>query len=259
MSDSVAENNNNNNNTLVATDDNTASTATNNTNTNIDNTTNVDVDTNDSVTTTNDTPPADGPDVSFKVSYLKKMFDVSMPETAQVSDLKRRLSELCGVEAKLQKVMFKGVLKDDVTLREAKIAKGSKLMMLATVVASAEALAASKSSSTTGAAAASSSGPALVVFEPLEKQTRHAKILAKGKPDDALPGHAVRQDALPSNGITSLINHRGVKVRLTFKTLEQTLCDLVIREHPAHWLRRDSRHQGREIARQTKPSPLSIW
>lgn len=207
----------------VATDDNTASTATAAT-TDATTTTNDDVET--ATTTTDETTaatPADGPDVSFKVSYLKKMFDVSMPETAQVSDLKRRLTELCGVDAKLQKVMFKGVLKDDVTLREAKVAKGSKLMMLATVVASAEALAATKAASTTGAAAAASSGPTLVVFEPMEKQVRHAKILAKGKPDDALPGHAVRQDALPSSGITGLYSHRGVKVRLTFKTFEQTL------------------------------------
>jgi hypothetical protein len=68
--------------------------------------------------------------------------------------------------------MFKGVLKDDVTLREAKVAKGSKLMMLATVVASAEALAATKSPASDDGR--SSDRPhrrdrRLVVFEPMQE------------------------------------------------------------------------------------------
>jgi hypothetical protein len=182
------------------------------------------IDHAESTTTAASTSIEIGPEVSFKVMYLKKMFDVSLPDTSTVSELKARLSELCGVEAKHQKVMFKGVLKDDVTLRDAKIVKGSKLMMLATVVASAEALAASKSPASAAASSdRAQSGPRLVVFEPMQKEVRHAKILAKGKPDDAVAGHPVRNDSLPAAGVSSLMNHRGVKVRLTFKSYERSL------------------------------------
>lgn len=93
----------------------------------------------------------------------------------------------------------------------------------------------------------------------MSTQTKHKKILAKGKPgaraavvrssrrsllafaDDAMAAHRYKkvdacvawgaanvrrakrvdaQEALPSGGITGLLNNSGTKVRLSFKTLD---------------------------------------
>jgi hypothetical protein len=167
-------------------------------------------------------PPTTGTTIAFKVLFGKKTFDVSLASTATVADLKAHLSsaDVSGVAVAQQKLMGGGkTLKDELTLADAKITKGQKLMMLATVVAAAEALAGSKPA----AAEKAPSGPQLVVVEPLSTQTKHKKILDKGAPEDGLAPHAVRQDALPATGIPGLLNHRGVKVRLTFKAFEQEL------------------------------------
>ncbi|PNH00712.1 Ubiquitin domain-containing protein UBFD1 [Tetrabaena socialis] len=61
--------------------------------------------------------------------------------------------------------------------------------------------------------------------EPLHKQTQHAKVLAKGVPDGALPGIAGRQVPLDDKitAIPALLNSQGSKVRLTFKEELQQL------------------------------------
>ncbi len=169
-------------------------------------------------------PPTTGSTIAFKVLFGKKTFDVSLPSTATVADLKAHLSsaDVSGVAVAQQKLMGGGkTLKDESTLADAKIAQGQKLMMLATVVAAAAALSGSKPAAAEKEKAPS--GPQLVVFEPLSSQTKHKKVLEKGAPEDGLAPHAVRQDALPASGIPGLLNHRGVKVRLTFKAFEQEL------------------------------------
>lgn len=61
--------------------------------------------------------------------------------------------------------------------------------------------------------------------EPLDKQAQHAKVLAKGRPDDALPGIKGRQVPLEAGqaAIPGLLNAVGAKVRLTFKPELQQL------------------------------------
>ena len=117
--------------------------------------------------------------------------------------------------------MFKGLLKDDSkTLRDAKVAKNAKLMMIAPdAKVGAVIKTPPKASTSTNVA----SGPQIVVYEPLCEQTKHKKILDKGLPDGAVAGHAVKEESLPSGGIVALLDNRGNKVRLAFKSAEQVL------------------------------------
>jgi len=47
--------------------------------------------------------------VSFVVTFQKDRFDISLPSTATVANLKERLATLTNVPKENQKLMFKGI------------------------------------------------------------------------------------------------------------------------------------------------------
>lgn len=72
-------------------------------------------------------------DVRFTVTYNKQPVEVSFDslDAATVGDLKRRLAELTGVPIENQKLMLKGMLKDDSkTLAQVGVKEGAKVMMV---------------------------------------------------------------------------------------------------------------------------------
>lgn len=76
----------------------------------------------DTTATTSEEPPTEN--VDFKVIYNKQKISVNFPIDGTVADLKTHLQKIISVPQAMQKVMFKGLAKDDQTLRNLGVAKG---------------------------------------------------------------------------------------------------------------------------------------
>lgn len=67
--------------------------------------------------------------VDFKVIYNKKKYDVNFPLDEKIKALKEHLQGLTELPSPMQKLVFKGIAKDDKTLREVGINGGAKVML----------------------------------------------------------------------------------------------------------------------------------
>ena len=65
--------------------------------------------------------------VDFKVIYNKQKLDVNFALDGTVAELKAHLQNIITVPQAMQKVMFKGLAKDDQTLRNLGVTKGKKI------------------------------------------------------------------------------------------------------------------------------------
>lgn len=160
---------------------------------------------------------ADKETVDFKIIYNKNKYDVTFPLDDTFANLKPQIEKLTGVPAVMQKVVFKGRSKDEATLREFKVTKGSKIMVIGSTVNDVMSVSAPDpkvlKEEEKAAAAANK--------EPLSTLKPHKTILEKhGKPDDAIPGIKNKKERLPPAPLAGMYNKSGGKVRLTFK-LEQ--------------------------------------
>lgn len=161
-----------------------------------------------------DTEPApDVTTVKFKVQYGKSAVEVEKPTTTTVGDLKKEVETTLGIPPEYQKLMFKGMLKnDDDTLEQVGLKSGAKILLIATKPSD---IAATKAAP----AATSTNLKWDAPTEPLSKQQPHAKIISKGKPEGAWDGMKDKQVQLTDaqTYIPGLYNSQGTKVRLTFK------------------------------------------
>ncbi|XP_063681840.1 ubiquitin domain-containing protein UBFD1-like [Bolinopsis microptera] len=166
------------------------------------------------------TPAADpGPEVKFKLVYNKTNYEIVMGENRTVRELKDHIETLTKLPRAMQKLMFKGLVKDDTkTLKELKVVKNSKMMCVGTTMSDLVAVTTKPSSSEIVANTSS-----VTKKEPLSKQKIHQKVLDKGKPEDAMPGIIGVKQPLPSHPLNGMVNKTGGKVRLTFKLEEDSL------------------------------------
>lgn len=148
--------------------------------------------------------------VNFIVIHNKNKFDVDFPLDDTVSKLKLHLQNIINVPQSLQKVMYKGLAKDDKTLREIGITQGAKVMVVGSKLN--DVLAVSKPSTQVAEEKTQSSSK-----EPLCRQKMHKKIIDKGMPEDVLPGIRETKEPLPPFPLCGMLNMSGGKVRLTFK------------------------------------------
>ncbi|XP_048249927.1 ubiquitin domain-containing protein UBFD1-like isoform X3 [Haliotis rufescens] len=154
--------------------------------------------------------------VEFKVIFNKQKYDVNFPLDSTASQLKAHVQSLTGVPAAMQKLMYKGLIKDDMTLKDLKITKGAKVMVVGSTLNDVLSVSAPSKKEIQEEAAASTESK-----QPLCQQKLHKKVLEKhGKPDDAMPGIKNVREPLPSFPLSGMYNKAGGKVRLTFK-LEQ--------------------------------------
>lgn len=158
---------------------------------------------------------AAAPALAVSVTWGKQRADLKRQADSTVSELKEELERLWGVQAARQKLMFKGLMKNDkATLGQVGIKDGAKVMLIGS--RDADVAAASRPKEPEGPAAWDAPPPP---EEPLSKQAQHAKVLGKGRPEDGLAGVKGRQVPLPDghNVIPGLLNSQGSKVRLTFR------------------------------------------
>ncbi|XP_076458234.1 ubiquitin domain-containing protein UBFD1-like [Babylonia areolata] len=150
--------------------------------------------------------------IDFKVIFNKQKFDLSMQLDSTIEQLKNKAQGLTGVPPSMQKIMFRGLAKDHQTLRELKVTKGAKIMVVGSTLNDVLSVTAPTEKEMKEIAKAATNK------EPLSQQKVHKKVLDKyGKPDDALPGIKSVQEPLPRVPLTGMYNKSGSKVRLTFK------------------------------------------
>ncbi|XP_063858605.1 ubiquitin domain-containing protein UBFD1-like isoform X2 [Scylla paramamosain] len=154
-----------------------------------------------------------GEAVSFKLVYNKTKYDIEFPVDGTVKQLKEHLTSIINVLPAMQKVMIKGLAKDEKTLRELGVTRGSKVMVVGSKLDDVVSVNTPKSESS------SSEKPSTTTSskEPLCRQKLHRKIIDKGVPEDAMPGIKNTKDVLPSYPLSGMVNKHGGKVRLTFK------------------------------------------
>ncbi|XP_076450423.1 ubiquitin domain-containing protein UBFD1-like [Babylonia areolata] len=150
--------------------------------------------------------------VDFKVIFNKQKFDVSMQLDSTIEELKAKTQILTGVPPQMQKIMYRGLAKDQQTLRELKVTKGAKIMVVGSTLNDVLSVTAPSEKEL------KEETKATVSKEPLSQQKVHKKVLDKyGKPDDVLPGIKNHREPLPPAPLSGMYNKSGNKVRLTFK------------------------------------------
>lgn len=165
-----------------------------------------------SVATTSKDPPQES--IDFKVIYNKQRIDVNFPLDSRIAELKAHLQNIISVPQAMQKVMIKGLAKDDQTLRSLGVTKGAKIMVVGSKLDDVLAVSIPTKQDLADEAASSSKR------ERLSQQKMHRKVLDKGIPEDVMPGILDSKEPLPEFPLAGMLNKSGGKVRLTFK-LEQ--------------------------------------
>ncbi|KAK0163651.1 hypothetical protein PV327_007312 [Microctonus hyperodae] len=153
--------------------------------------------------------------IEFKIIYNKKKIDITFSLDRTIAELKDHLESIISVPKEMQKVMIKGLAKDQDTLRSLGLANGAKVMIVGSKLNDVLALTIPSKQDIQDDAAATASSK-----EPYSQQKIHRKILDKGIPEDAMPGILNSKDPLPDFPLSGMLNKLGGKVRLTFK-LEQ--------------------------------------
>ncbi|GLV39452.1 hypothetical protein CBL_13331 [Carabus blaptoides fortunei] len=152
--------------------------------------------------------------IDVKVVYHKNRYIVPTSTCTTVADFKKKIQFVIEVPPLNQKVMFKGLLRDEQTLGSAGVTHGCKLMVVG-----------AKPNDIISVTSVTQqdvqeSEKATCGKEPLSQQKIHRKILDKGVPDDAIPGIKGVKEVLPPFPLSGMLNKHGGKLRLTFK-LEQ--------------------------------------
>lgn len=169
-------------------------------------------------TTTDDNAAVEQPVqemVEFTIIYNKQKYEVKFPLDESVDALKNHIEKLTDVPAAMQKIMFKGRMNDDATLRINKVTNGSKIMVVGSTIndvlaVTEPALKPQKQNDKVDSVSSK---------EPFCKQKVHKTVLDKyGKPDDVPVGLVGRREQLPPQPLSGMYNKSGSKVRLTFKT-----------------------------------------
>jgi len=155
--------------------------------------------------------------VKFVVSFKKQNYDIEFAPTQTLGALRQQVAQLTGVAAGLQKLMFKGMLKDDnKTLDELGIKSGTRIMLVGSTID--QVMAASSPPQTEAAKFEEEKKT-----EPLSEQLPHKKVIDKGLPEGAEPALKGRHEKLPDTPLPAILNNLGIRIRLTFKIWSQEL------------------------------------
>lgn len=150
---------------------------------------------------------------SFRVVWNKKNYEVTFPVDETADSLKQHIENLTGLPVSMQKLMYKGLVKDgSKTLRELNVTNGVKMMVVGSTINDVMKVTPPPPGALKEEKTASGS-----TKEPLCKQKMHKKVLDKGKPDDIMPGIKNKKEKLPNVPIAGMYNKYAGKVRLTFK------------------------------------------
>jgi len=77
-----------------------------------------------------DVVEADLPSVEFAIIHNKDKYTVSMSHSSTIGQLKDKLVDMIGVPSVMQKIMIKGLAKNDQTLASLNVSSSSKIMVV---------------------------------------------------------------------------------------------------------------------------------
>lgn len=162
-----------------------------------------------------DTIVSSGESLKFKMVWNKVNYDMTkLGKDNTVGEMRKYIEELTGIPPNMQKIMFKGLVKDDnKTLGEIKLSSGAKVMVVGSTIKDIEQV----KTPTTQELKAEAKAEAAANKEPLCKQKQHLKVLEKGKPEDVPVGVKGVKEPLPHVPLSGMVNKTGGRVRLTFK------------------------------------------
>ncbi|CAG5897976.1 unnamed protein product [Menidia menidia] len=72
--------------------------------------------------------------VDLKIIWNKNKYDLKIPLDSTGAKLKERIHSLTGLPPAMQKVMYKGLLPEDKTLREIRVTTGAKIMVVGSTI-----------------------------------------------------------------------------------------------------------------------------
>lgn len=153
-----------------------------------------------------------GDQIDFKIVYNKKKYDITFGLDDTVGQLKSHLQDVIGVPSAMQKIMIKGLAKDEMSLRKLGVTKGAKVMVVGSTLS--DVLEVAKKPTPQQLKEVEEKE---VKRESWSQQKLHKKVLEKGVPEDAMPGLKNARESLPSFPLSGMLNKSGGKVRLTFK------------------------------------------
>jgi len=157
--------------------------------------------------------------VKFTLTFKKQTFPMDRPLDEKLGDFRQIIAKDTGVAAGLQKLMLKGLMKDDSkTLRELGVKDGVKIMLVGSSIEDVMNTAAPPPPSDSKEDKVEEASK-----EPLSEQLPHKKIIDKGLPEGAELGKKGKNESLPAAPLQNIYNNVGVKVRLTFKMFTQEL------------------------------------
>jgi len=163
-------------------------------------------------------PAQKGEIVKFSVNFKKQNYDIEFGNEDTLNNLRLHIAQITGVAPGLQKLMLKGLLKDDSkTLKELNITNGSKMMLIGSTISEVMSAQAPPPQERTD------SKEEEAKKEPLSDQMPHKRIIEKGVPEGAIAGIKGKNEPLPTTSINAIYNNIGVRVRLTFKMWTQEL------------------------------------
>ncbi|XP_077590671.1 ubiquitin domain-containing protein UBFD1 [Stigmatopora nigra] len=161
-----------------------------------------------------DNAEEEGEMVDLKIIWNKIKYDLRIPMESTGAKLKEKIHSLTGLPPAMQKVMYKGLVPEDKTLREMKVTSGAKIMVVGSTINDVLAVSTPKEVVQQEAKADEDKK------EPLCRQKQHRKVLDKGRPEDVMTAIKGTKERLPTVPLSGMYNKTGGKVRLTFK-LEQ--------------------------------------
>lgn len=152
--------------------------------------------------------------ITLHIKYGKDTLIFDVAKTSTLSQLRTLIQSKTDIAPTLQKIIFKGTLKDEEkTLGELGLQDGAKLMLVGSKSEQVAkvATAAEKKVNTTD-------GDTKKNEETIFDQQPHKKIIEQGPPSDVTPALPGRHEALPPAGISGMVNKLGTKIRLSLKT-----------------------------------------
>ncbi|KAJ6236130.1 ubiquitin domain-containing protein ubfd1 [Anaeramoeba flamelloides] len=164
-------------------------------------------------------------EIKFKLKYRKQMYPVTMQTTDTIGKLKEEAQKLTGVPPNLQKVMYKGMQKNNKkTLESAKFKSNCKVLIIGSTfkeITKANIPLSEKDLENQIQDRKGSEDED--ELEDVFTQQKHIKILEKGIPSNAHVGIKNKHYPLPKTPIRYVLNETGDKVQLIFKFTQDQL------------------------------------
>lgn len=162
--------------------------------------------------------------VSFRVVFAKQTHEVSFGLDRTISELKSHLEKITSCPVVQQKLMYKGQLKDEDTLRNKKFKKNAKVLLVGATAAQILQVTAAAATDFTKLEAEEKKA-AQAEQQKWSELHIHKEVLKKGKPPQVVMGYVPAlgdMEPLPQTAINPLYNRRG-KCRLQVDLLQGVL------------------------------------